>query len=281
MRARPARRGRSSSSRSTTGASILRPGDRPCAQRRGACDCLRLKAAGPRHSTGSRRAVRSCSSSAADRGGDRGARERAGPGRRPRRPRRLRTRDVQRLLQADPRRAALPPDGRCPPRPRGPRRGRTAHRVRRPAPRSPPPLSPAGLRRRPVRTDCGPGAVGLYRLLSGSRVANAFVPGDIAASLVPSLRLDGLREVGVYSDAQTNDARLCLANVRAAADAGAAVANYVEVVLDRQRPGVDEGGGRRPDPACVASSRRGPSSTPPARGSTRSDGWPTHRPEPP
>ena len=91
------------------------------------------------------------------------------------------------------------------------------------------------------------GALGLYRVLSGSRVANAFVPGDIAASLVPSLRLDGLREAGVYSDAQTNDARLCLANVRAAADAGAAVANYVEVVRDRVRPGVDEGGGRRPD----------------------------------
>ena len=44
---------------------LLRPGDRPCAQRRGACDCLRLKAAGPRPSTGSRRSGSICSSSAA------------------------------------------------------------------------------------------------------------------------------------------------------------------------------------------------------------------------
>jgi glycerol-3-phosphate dehydrogenase len=73
-------------------------------------------------------------------------------------------------------------------------------------------------------------ALGLYRLLSGSRASNAFVPGDVAASLVPSLRLDGLRGVGIYGDAQTDDARLCLANVRAAADRGAVVANYVEVV---------------------------------------------------
>jgi glycerol-3-phosphate dehydrogenase len=73
-------------------------------------------------------------------------------------------------------------------------------------------------------------ALAAYRALSGSRIANAFVPGDIAASLVPSLKLDGLRGVGVYSDAQTDDARLCLANVRAAFDRGAAVANYAEVV---------------------------------------------------
>jgi glycerol-3-phosphate dehydrogenase len=48
------------------------------------------------------------------------------------------------------------------------------------------------------------------------------------------MRRDGLRAAGVYPDAQTNDARLCLANVRAAADAGAAVANRAEVVaIDR------------------------------------------------
>jgi glycerol-3-phosphate dehydrogenase len=81
-------------------------------------------------------------------------------------------------------------------------------------------------------------ALGVYRVLSSARMANAFVPGDIAASLVPSLRLDGLRQVGVYGDAQTNDARLCLANVTAAAGRGAAVANYAEVVsIDRTRSG--------------------------------------------
>jgi glycerol-3-phosphate dehydrogenase len=73
-------------------------------------------------------------------------------------------------------------------------------------------------------------ALGLYRALSGSADANAFVPADVARALVPSLRVDGLRTAGIYADAQTNDARLTLANVRAAADAGAAVANYVEVV---------------------------------------------------
>ena len=73
-------------------------------------------------------------------------------------------------------------------------------------------------------------ALGLYRVLSGSSAANAFVPGDVAQALVPSLRLDGLRTAGIYSDAQTNDARLALANVRAAADGGAAVANHAEAV---------------------------------------------------
>lgn len=51
-----------------------------------------------------------------------------------------------------------------------------------------------------------------------------------AQDLVPALRGDDLRAAGVYCDAQTNDARLVLANVRAAADAGALVANRCEVV---------------------------------------------------
>ena len=50
-----------------------------------------------------------------------------------------------------------------------------------------------------------------------------------AAELVPPLRLDGLRAAGLYPDAQTDDARLCLANLRGAADAGAAVVNRVEL----------------------------------------------------
>ena len=50
-----------------------------------------------------------------------------------------------------------------------------------------------------------------------------------AAELVPLLRLDGLRAAGLYPDAQTDDARLCLANVRGAADAGAVVLNRVEL----------------------------------------------------
>ena len=51
-----------------------------------------------------------------------------------------------------------------------------------------------------------------------------------AARLVPPLRLDGLRAAGLYPDAQTDDARLCLANIRGAADGGAVVLNRVELV---------------------------------------------------
>ena len=47
---------------------------------------------------------------------------------------------------------------------------------------------------------------------------------------VPDLRLDGLEGSALYADASTHDARLCLANVRAAADAGATVLNHAEVV---------------------------------------------------
>ncbi len=46
----------------------------------------------------------------------------------------------------------------------------------------------------------------------------------------PRLATAGLRGGGLYHDALTNDARLVLAVIRAAADAGAIVANYAEVV---------------------------------------------------
>ncbi|HSP73985.1 MAG TPA: FAD-dependent oxidoreductase, partial [Gaiellaceae bacterium] len=71
-------------------------------------------------------------------------------------------------------------------------------------------------------------ALGLYSLLGGSPRGRIASP-ERAAATVPFLRLEGLAGAGLYADAQTNDARLCLANVRAAADAGAAVANRVEV----------------------------------------------------
>ena len=51
-----------------------------------------------------------------------------------------------------------------------------------------------------------------------------------AAELVPPLRRDGLRAAGLYADAQTDDARLTLANLRGAADAGAVVVNRAELV---------------------------------------------------
>jgi glycerol-3-phosphate dehydrogenase len=60
------------------------------------------------------------------------------------------------------------------------------------------------------------------------------VAPSAAAQLVPPLRREGLRAAGVYSDAQTDDARLTLANVRGASGGGAVVVNGAELVgLDR------------------------------------------------
>ena len=48
--------------------------------------------------------------------------------------------------------------------------------------------------------------------------------------MVPQLRDERLRSCALYADAWTNDGRLTLANIRAAADRGATVLNYAEVV---------------------------------------------------
>lgn len=76
----------------------------------------------------------------------------------------------------------------------------------------------------------------LYSGLAGDKLGG-LLPPERARQSVPDLRLDGLRGCGVYVDSTTHDGRLCLANVRAAADAGAAVANYAEVVELRQVAG--------------------------------------------
>ena len=68
----------------------------------------------------------------------------------------------------------------------------------------------------------------LYSALARARL-NRLLPPERARELVPNLRLDGLRSCGLYADAATHDGRLCLANVRAAAEAGATVLNYAEV----------------------------------------------------
>jgi glycerol-3-phosphate dehydrogenase len=68
----------------------------------------------------------------------------------------------------------------------------------------------------------------LYSALALSRL-NWLVQPARARELVPALQTAGLRSCALYADAWTNDARLCLANVRAAADAGATVANYADV----------------------------------------------------
>jgi len=68
----------------------------------------------------------------------------------------------------------------------------------------------------------------LYSGLARARL-HRLVPAERAREHIPSLRLDGLRSCGLYADAATHDGRLCLANVRAAAEAGATVLNYAEV----------------------------------------------------
>jgi len=76
----------------------------------------------------------------------------------------------------------------------------------------------------------------LYSLLARSRL-NWLVGPARAREMVPSLRLEGLRSCALYADATTNDARLCLANVRAAAEAGACVLNGAAVVALRSSAG--------------------------------------------
>jgi glycerol-3-phosphate dehydrogenase len=75
------------------------------------------------------------------------------------------------------------------------------------------------------------GALWSYAGLSGALSERGrMIRPAAAAELVPALRLDGLRAAGLYPDAQTNDARLCIAILRGAADACALVLNRVELV---------------------------------------------------
>src|SRR5262249_53179309 len=69
----------------------------------------------------------------------------------------------------------------------------------------------------------------LYSALAMSRL-NWLVDPDRARGRVPALRTETLRSCALYADAWTNDARLCLENVRAAADAGGVVLNGAEGV---------------------------------------------------
>jgi glycerol-3-phosphate dehydrogenase len=80
----------------------------------------------------------------------------------------------------------------------------------------------------------------LYSTLARSRL-HWLVGPERARKLVPPLRVEGLRSCALYADAWTNDSRLCLANVRAAADAGATVLNGAEVVRLRATRGAITG----------------------------------------
>jgi glycerol-3-phosphate dehydrogenase len=78
----------------------------------------------------------------------------------------------------------------------------------------------------------------LYSTLARARL-NGLVGVERARRIVPLLRTSRLRSCALYADAWTNDGRLTLANVRAAAERGATVLNYAEVVGLRGREGAD------------------------------------------
>ena len=82
----------------------------------------------------------------------------------------------------------------------------------------------------------------VYQTLARARL-NGLVDVERARRMVPSLRVEGLRSCGLYADAWTHDSRLCLANVRAAAEAGATVVNGAELVALSHKVGVVEADG--------------------------------------
>ncbi len=72
----------------------------------------------------------------------------------------------------------------------------------------------------------------LYSALARARL-NGRISEERALRLVPQLRTDGLHSSALYADAQTNDGRLTIENIRAAAGRGAVVVNYAEVTAIR------------------------------------------------
>jgi glycerol-3-phosphate dehydrogenase len=72
----------------------------------------------------------------------------------------------------------------------------------------------------------------LYSTLARARL-NGRVSEQRALRLVPQLRTEKLHSSALYADAWTNDGRLTIANVRAAAERGAVVLNDAEVVAVR------------------------------------------------
>ncbi|HET7467047.1 MAG TPA: glycerol-3-phosphate dehydrogenase/oxidase [Candidatus Dormibacteraeota bacterium] len=79
----------------------------------------------------------------------------------------------------------------------------------------------------------GPGMIAagilLYRSLAGRGGHAGLIGPATARGLVPPLRTDGLVMCGVFEEAETIDARLVLATVKAAAKAGALVLNHAKV----------------------------------------------------
>jgi glycerol-3-phosphate dehydrogenase len=89
-------------------------------------------------------------------------------------------------------------------------------------------LSAVGGRRQ--RSRCAAGLL-VYAALDGFRKPlPRFVTPEEAAVLVPSLRVGDSASHAVYYESRTNDSRLALATVTAAARSGAVVANYLRAV---------------------------------------------------
>jgi glycerol-3-phosphate dehydrogenase len=79
----------------------------------------------------------------------------------------------------------------------------------------------------------------MYDLLAGRRGIDRHqrISIEQALALAPQLRTEGLKETFVYWDAQTNDTRLVVAILGAAAQLGASLANYAEVTGFEKRGG--------------------------------------------
>jgi glycerol-3-phosphate dehydrogenase len=72
----------------------------------------------------------------------------------------------------------------------------------------------------------------LYSALARAKL-NGRISERRALRLVPQLRTEGLHSSALYADALTNDGRLTITNIRAAADRGAVTINYAEVTAVR------------------------------------------------
>lgn len=84
-------------------------------------------------------------------------------------------------------------------------------------------------------------AMWMYDLTGGWRIGKLHkrLSADAAFAHLPTMDRSKLSSAYLYYDAEADDARLCLAVLRSAADRGATIANYTEVVgVSRQQTGI-------------------------------------------
>jgi glycerol-3-phosphate dehydrogenase len=107
----------------------------------------------------------------------------------------------------------------------------------------------------PYRPAVVQAGIALYSTLARARL-NGLVSPERALRMAPGLRTAGLRRCGLYVDCVTNDSRLTLANVRAAAESGATVVNGATVSALRLAGGRVVGAEAIADGATFAISAR-------------------------